>query len=101
MRIAPGCSKPAAHTRLARLAIRARVATLPRRRPAGHFAAAGMLAGIGFTVSLCIAGLAFTEQALADPAQVGMLLASVVTAATGSAMFVALARRRDGPADVT
>ena len=35
MRIAPGCSKPAAHTRLARLAIPARVATLPAGVPPG------------------------------------------------------------------
>jgi Na+/H+ antiporter NhaA len=36
-----------------------------------------MLAGIGLTVSLFIAGLAFADEALAEPAKVGILPASV------------------------
>jgi NhaA family Na+:H+ antiporter len=78
--------------RLAGLAIRARVATLPANVTWGHFAAAGMPAGIGSRSSLVIAGLAFAEQAPAEPAKVGILLASVDAATTGSAMVVALAR---------
>ena len=68
--------------RLARLAIRARVATLPAGVMWGHFAAAGMLDGTGLTVSLFIAGLASAEEALAEPAKVGILLTSVAAAAT-------------------
>ena len=71
-----------------------RLAGLPPGVTWGTFAAAGMLAGIGFTVSLFITGLAFNDDTLADPAKVGILLASVTAAAAGSAMFIALARGR-------
>jgi Na+/H+ antiporter NhaA len=58
-----------------------------------------MLAGIGFTVSLFITSLALPDEALAEPAKVGILLASVVAAVAGSALFVVLARRRGAPQD--
>jgi NhaA family Na+:H+ antiporter len=81
------------------LATRARLASLPPGVTWGHFAAAGMLAGIGFTVSLFITSLALPDEALAEPAKVGILLASVVAAVAGSALFVALARGRGAPDD--
>ena len=46
-----------------------------------------MLAGIGFTVSLFIAGLAFDDAALADEAKIGVLAASVVAALVGAAIL--------------
>jgi NhaA family Na+:H+ antiporter len=51
-----------------------------------------MLAGIGFTVSLFITGLAFdpTSQLAAD-AKVGVLLGSLVAAILGSAILVSRA----------
>jgi NhaA family Na+:H+ antiporter len=41
------------------------------------------LAGIGFTVSLFITGLAFTDARLADAAKVGIVAASILAAAMG------------------
>jgi Na+:H+ antiporter, NhaA family len=43
----------------------------------------GLLAGIGFTMSLFIANLAFAEQALLDQAKIGVLAASVVASLAG------------------
>jgi NhaA family Na+:H+ antiporter len=45
------------------------------------------VAGIGFTVSIFVAGLAFDDVALQDQAKVGILIASVVAAALGSILF--------------
>ena len=52
------------------------------------------LAGIGFTVSLFVAGLAFDDVSLEDDAKVGILVASVLAAALGSAVLAAASRRR-------
>jgi Na+/H+ antiporter NhaA len=41
------------------------------------------VAGIGFTVSLFITELAFTEQRLADQAKIGILVASVLASVLG------------------
>lgn len=80
-----------------RVALLADVGPLPHgmRRP--HLLGAGALAGIGFTVSLFVAELAFTDEALRDEAKVGVLAASVIAAAVGG---VALARAgRRAPED--
>ena len=49
----------------------------------------GLLAGVGFTVAIFIAGLAFTDPALTDAAKVGILIASTVAGVVG-AVFLAL-----------
>ncbi|MGX0583983.1 Na+:H+ antiporter, NhaA family [Sphingomonas sanguinis] len=48
-------------------------------------AGVGMLAGIGFTISLFIAGLAFGEGPLREAASLGVVIASVLAAAIGYA----------------
>ncbi len=48
------------------------------------------LAGIGFTVSLFIADLAFTDEALVNQAKVGILAGSIASGVLGAAL---LARR--------
>jgi NhaA family Na+:H+ antiporter len=47
----------------------------------------GLLAGIGFTMSLFIANLAFGPTAQLDQAKVGVLAASVVAALIGLAFL--------------
>jgi protein-disulfide isomerase len=47
----------------------------------------GALSGIGFTVSLLIAGLAFDDPELQDQATIGVLLAAVLSTLTGWAIF--------------
>jgi NhaA family Na+:H+ antiporter len=67
------------------LAVRLAGATLPRDVGWVQLAAVGLLGGIGFTVSLFVAGLAFTGP-LADAAKVGILVASIVAGVAGGAM---------------
>jgi Na+/H+ antiporter NhaA len=66
------------------------------RLPAGvttrHVVGMAGLAGIGFTVSIFVAGLAFDDAALTEQAKLGVLLASVLAAAVG-----ALVLRTGGP----
>jgi NhaA family Na+:H+ antiporter len=45
------------------------------------------MAGIGFTVSLFITGLAFDAPVLQDEAKIGILVASAVAALLGSAIL--------------
>ncbi len=89
-------------TSFAAITVRAGLARLPEGVTWSQFLGAAMVAGIGFTVSLFITGLAFVEGRLADSAKVAVLFASVVAATVGSAIFVATARgrpERDQPAD--
>lgn len=74
------------------IAIKIGVATLPDRVGWGLVAGAGMVAGIGFTVSLFIAGLSFEDQLLADEAKVGILGASIFAAIVGAGIMVVLTR---------
>ncbi|CAB4911657.1 unannotated protein [freshwater metagenome] len=72
------------------VAVRAGVGPLPHGMHRRHVPGAATLAGIGFTVSLFVAELAFTDEALRDEAKIGVLVASALAAAAG---VVALSRR--------
>lgn len=50
-------------------------------------------AGIGFTVSLFVTGLAFTDPTLADAARVGVLAGSIVAGGVGAVFLFAGSRR--------
>jgi NhaA family Na+:H+ antiporter len=56
----------------------------------------GLIAGIGFTVSLFIADLAFTDPALVAEAKIAILGASVLMAAVGLAYLFILTKPRPG-----
>ncbi len=51
----------------------------------------GAVAGIGFTVSLFITGLAFDDEAIQDDAKIGILAASIIAALAGAAILSAAA----------
>jgi NhaA family Na+:H+ antiporter len=72
------------------LALRTRVAVLPPGVDARHVIGLGALGGIGFTVSLFVADLAFAGANLAD-AKIAVLTASVLAAVLAA---VVLAPRR-------
>jgi NhaA family Na+:H+ antiporter len=64
------------------LAERTRVGTRPADLPWSIVAAAAVLTGIGFTMSIFIAGLAF-DSITADIAKVGILTAAVISGSMG------------------
>ncbi len=80
------------------LAVRARVGPLPTGVRPGHIPGAAALAGIGFTVSLFVADLAFTDQALRDQAKIGVLVASLVAAIVGLGLLARRGREEPPPA---
>jgi NhaA family Na+:H+ antiporter len=80
------------------LAVRIGVGALPAGITRRHIAGMAVLAGVGFTVSLFITGLAFEQQALQDEAKVGVLVASALAAAIGSVVLLG-APRPAGEAD--
>jgi NhaA family Na+:H+ antiporter len=65
------------------LACRAGLAVLPSGAGWRHMAGLGMVAGIGFTVSLFIAGLAFDDEAVLNSAKLAILGASALAGASG------------------
>ena len=67
----------------AALALSSRLARLPADVRFPHLTGAAAVAGIGFTVSLLIAELAFEDRALIDEAKVGILAASVIAGGLG------------------
>jgi NhaA family Na+:H+ antiporter len=75
--------KPLGVTAFAWLAVRSGIAVLPAGVTWRMVSGAGILGGIGFTMALFIAGLAFPEPGLLDAAKVGILAASTVTGVGG------------------
>jgi NhaA family Na+:H+ antiporter len=69
------------------LATRAGVAALPAGVTMRQIGGMAMLAGIGFTVSLFISGLAFDIAALDAEAKIGILAASTLAAVAGSLLL--------------
>ncbi len=79
------------------VALRLRVGTLPEGVSLRHVVGVGALGGIGFTVSIFIAGLAFDQQRLVDDAKVGIFLASIGAGLLGAVLLLMLGRRRAAP----
>ncbi len=62
---------------------RFKVANLPRGSNWRQIAGLGLVAGIGFTMSLFIADLAFADETIIDAAKVGIFLASILAGVLG------------------
>lgn len=80
--------KPVGVLMAAWISIRAFGTRLPARAGWPELAGAGLLAGIGFTVSLFVTGLAF-EPAVSDEAKVAVMVASVTAALLGALFLLA------------
>jgi len=65
------------------LFVRLGIAALPAGVSWPMILGAGILGGIGFTMSLFVAALAFSEKALLDQAKIGVLASSLVAAGIG------------------
>ena len=81
------------------LAVRLRLGDLAPGLSPLHLIGGAALSGIGFTISLFIVDLAFTDEALADQARVGVLVASVLAAVLGWMLLRLAAHRHPGSAD--
>jgi Na+:H+ antiporter, NhaA family len=75
--------KPLGITLFAWLAVRTRLAVLPADASWMMIHGAGWLGGIGFTMSLFIAGLAFDHPALLTQAKLGIFAASLLAGSAG------------------
>jgi Na+:H+ antiporter, NhaA family len=74
-------------TLFAWLAVKGGVSELPRGIGWRHVYGAGWLAGIGFTMSLFITDLAFSEGSLVEAAKLGILVASLIAGVVGWAIL--------------
>ena len=66
------------------LAVRFGLCSLPSGASSRHVVGVAAMAGIGFTVSLFITGLAFSDPVLQDEAKIGILVASLLAALVGA-----------------
>ena len=76
------------------LALRAGWGTLPEGVTRAELVGLAALGGIGFTVSLFIAELAFTDEALVNEAKVGIFAGSIVSGVLARCCSRAVARDR-------
>jgi len=89
--------KPVGIAAASYLAVRFNIAQLPANVRWGHICGAGMLGGIGFTMSLFISGLSFDDLYSLNCAKLGVFAASIL-AALGGIIFLgayAASLRRD------
>lgn len=85
--------KPIGITLISRLAVKLGVSALPEGTGWSHIFGVGLLAGIGFTMSVFISLLSFTGQALPlSQAKFSILLASVLAGICGSIFLTSLHR---------
>jgi NhaA family Na+:H+ antiporter len=70
------------------LAVRLGIGRLPAGISSRHILGMAGIAGIGFTVSIFVTGLAFDDPGTTDQAKIGVLVASVLAAAIGSVILL-------------
>jgi NhaA family Na+:H+ antiporter len=76
------------------LAVKLKLASLPEGINWKNLYGAGILAGIGFTMSLFIAGLAFNNPALLDLSKIGILTGSLISGIVGF-MFLKFSKAKN------
>ncbi len=79
------------------LAIRVGVANLPRDSTWAQFFGLAAVGGIGFTVSLFITTMAFTDPRLIQAGKLAILVASLAAAGLGAIVLIIAARRATPP----
>ena len=71
------------------IAVKAGLGSLPHAVGWLEMIGVGLLAGVGFTVAIFIAGLAFDDPAVTDAAKLGILVASTAAGVLGAAFLAA------------
>lgn len=77
------CGKPLGIFLFSLLAVKLKIAQLPENTGWKHIFAMGILGGIGFTMSIFIDNLAFSDPAVADVGKVAILVTSFTVAVVG------------------
>jgi NhaA family Na+:H+ antiporter len=72
------------------VAVRLGIGRFPAGVGAGYVIGASAVAGIGFTVSLFITGLAFDQPSLVDAAKIGVFAASLIAGVLGAVILLAM-----------
>ncbi len=80
--------KPIGITLASWLAVRLGLASLPENVSWKHIHGAGWVAGIGFTMSLFMAGLSFRDEAQITAAKLGIITASLCAGIVGSVILL-------------
>ena len=70
------------------LALALKIGQLPNELSWSHLFGAGLLAGIGFTMSIFVSLLAFEDQAVVNLSQITVLIASTTSAVLGIIWFM-------------
>jgi NhaA family Na+:H+ antiporter len=84
--------KPVGVALMCALAVGLRVSALPPGVRWSHIVGAGLLGGIGFTMSIFITNLAFADAALVNSSKLAILVASLAAASLGAAWLRFFAR---------
>jgi Na+:H+ antiporter, NhaA family len=74
------------------LAVKLRFASRPKDASWTQVYGVALLCGIGFTMSLFIGGLAFTDQAMGDAVKIGVLMGSLASALCGYLLLLLAAK---------
>lgn len=80
--------KPIGITLASWLAVRTRLGSLPAGITWAQIHGAGWLGGIGFTMSIFVAGLAFQDEALLNGSKLGIFIASLLAGIVGSVLLL-------------
>jgi len=75
-----------------KLIVKLKLASLPKDVTWKHILGVSFLAGIGFTMSIFISQLAFDEDSFEQIAKVGIMAASIISAAIGMILLVIVSR---------
>jgi NhaA family Na+:H+ antiporter len=75
--------KPLGIMLLSWLSVKCKIAQLPREATWGQLIGVGFMAGIGFTMSIFIANLAFTDEGLVSTAKLAILITSLIAGIIG------------------
>jgi Na+:H+ antiporter, NhaA family len=76
------------------LMVKLRLAELPEGALWRHVAGVSVLAGVGFTMSLFVTGLAFGDPVRTDQAKYGILIASLISGITGIIILKLAGKRK-------
>ena len=77
--------------------MKGRLAALPSGVEWKHIAAVGVIGGIGFTMSIFINSLSFTDPAVTDIGKISVLITSVIAMAAGLAAMAAVCGKDNKP----